>query len=300
MKNVFTSESVTAGHPDKICDQISDAILDECLKQDSNSRIACETAINSGIVVVMGEIATKASINIEGIVKRTIKDIGYTSDADGFALDECEVIISIKSQSPDIAVGVNKNADTGKTIGAGDQGMMFGYACDETEEYMPLPIVLAHRITKELERVRKQELLEYLRPDGKAQVTVEYDQNNRPKRIDTIVISTQHDEAVHLEKIKEDMELYIIKQCIPEKFIDKDTKVFINPTGRFVIGGPNGDSGLTGRKIIVDTYGGMARHGGGDFSGKIIRRLIVQRHTQRDISPKILWQPAWQQNVKSN
>jgi len=268
MKNVFTSESVTAGHPDKICDQISDAILDECLKQDSNSRIACETAINSGIVVVMGEIATKASINIEGIVKRTIKDIGYTSDADGFALDECEVIISIKSQSPDIAVGVNKNADTGKTIGAGDQGMMFGYACDETEEYMPLPIVLAHRITKELERVRKQELLEYLRPDGKAQVTVEYDQNNRPKRIDTIVISTQHDEAVHLEKIKEDMELYIIKQCIPEKFIDKDTKVFINPTGRFVIGGPNGDSGLTGRKIIVDTYGGMARHGGGAFSGK--------------------------------
>lgn len=268
MKKVFTSESVTAGHPDKVCDQISDAILDACIKQDKESRVACETAINSGVVLVMGEITSNASINIEELAINTIKKIGYVSPETGFDVENCKVIVSIKSQSPDIAIGVNKNEGIEKEIGAGDQGMMFGYACNQTEEFMPMPIILAHRITKRLEWLRKQNVLFYLRPDGKAQVTIEYDKNNKPKRIDTIVISTQHNADVSLETIKRDMLKHIIEPCMPPKLIDRNTKIFINPTGRFVIGGPDGDSGLTGRKIIVDTYGGMARHGGGAFSGK--------------------------------
>lgn len=264
MRYLITSESVTSGHPDKICDQISDAMLDECLAQDPESRVACEVAINTGLVLVMGEITTKARLDIPAIVKKTINEIGYVKDEDGFDPEAAEIKVSLKRQSPDIAQGVDQN----NGIGAGDQGMMFGYATDETEEYMPLSIMLAHRLTKQLEKARKTGMLSYLRPDGKSQVTVEYGNDNQPIRVDTVVLSAQHDETVTHEQIESDLIKKVIKECIPEKYLDEDTKFYINPTGRFVIGGPNSDSGLTGRKIIVDSYGGVARHGGGAFSGK--------------------------------
>ena len=263
-KILFTSESVTEGHPDKMCDQISDAILDACLSQDSDSRVACETAINTDFVLVMGKITTKAIIDIPSIVRKTVQEIGYETAEDGFDLQNAEIKVSIKQQSSDISQGVNRS----EYIGAGDQGMMFGYATDETEEYMPLAVVLAHRLAKRLEIIRKEGNLSYLRPDGKSQVTVEYGEDGYPVRVDTIVVSAQHDETVTHEQIEKDIIEEVIKKCIPEKYLDTDTKFLINPTGRFVIGGPYSDSGLTGRKIIVDTYGGMARHGGGAFSGK--------------------------------
>lgn len=264
MERLFTSESVTAGHPDKLCDQISDAILDACLSQDSDSRVACETAINTDFVLVMGEITTKAIIDIPSIVRKTVQEIGYETAEDGFDLQNAEIKVSIKQQSSDISQGVNRS----EYIGAGDQGMMFGYATDETEEYMPLAVVLAHRLAKRLEIIRKEGNLSYLRPDGKSQVTVEYGEAGYPVRVDTIVVSAQHDETVTHEQIEKDIIEEVIKKCIPEKYLDADTKFLINPTGRFVIGGPYSDSGLTGRKIIVDSYGGLARHGGGAFSGK--------------------------------
>lgn len=264
MKRLFTSESVTSGHPDKICDQISDAILDECIKQDSESRVACETAINIGLVLVMGEITTKATLDIPKIVRQTIKKIGYETESDGFELKTAEIKVSIKQQSPDIAQGVEQS----KTLGAGDQGMMFGYATDETKEYMPLSIILAHKLAKQLETVRKNGEIPYLKPDGKSQVTVEYGADGRPKRIETIIISAQHDENVSQKKIKKDIFEKVISVVIPKWYLDENTKIYTNPTGCFVVGGPNGDSGLTGRKIIVDSYGGVARHGGGAFSGK--------------------------------
>lgn len=264
MERLFTSESVTAGHPDKVCDQISDAILDACLSQDSDSRVACETAINTDFVLVMGEITTKAIIDIPSIVRKTVQEIGYETAEDGFDLQNAEIKVSIKQQSSDISQGVNRS----EYIRAGDQGMMFGYATDETEEYMPLAVVLAHRLAKRLEIIRKEGNLSYLRPDGKSQVTVEYGEDGYPVRVDTIVVSAQHDETVTHEQIEKDIIEEVIKKCIPEKYLDADTKFLINPTGRFVIGGPYSDSGLTGRKIIVDSYGGLARHGGGAFSGK--------------------------------
>ena len=264
MERLFTSESVTAGHPDKVCDQISDAILDACLSQDSDSRVACETAINTDFVLVMGKITTKAIIDIPSIVRKTVQEIGYETAEDGFDLQNAEIKVSIKHQSSDISQGVNRS----EYIGAGDQGMMFGYATDETEEYMPLAVVLAHRLAKRLEIIRKEGNLSYLRPDGKSQVTVEYGEDGYPVRVDTIVVSAQHDETVTHEQIEKDIIEEVIKKCIPEKYLDTDTKFLINPTGRFVIGGPYSDSGLTGRKIIVDSYGGLARHGGGAFSGK--------------------------------
>lgn len=264
MERLFTSESVTAGHPDKVCDQISDVILDACLSQDSDSRVACETAINTDFVLVMGEITTKAIIDIPSIVRKTVQEIGYETAEDGFDLQNAEIKVSIKQQSSDISQGVNRS----EYIGAGDQGMMFGYATDETEEYMPLAVVLAHRLAKRLEIIRKEGNLSYLRPDGKSQVTVEYGEDGYPVRVDTIVVSAQHDETVTHEQIEKDIIEEVIKKCIPEKYLDADTKFLINPTGRFVIGGPYSDSGLTGRKIIVDSYGGLARHGGGAFSGK--------------------------------
>lgn len=264
MERLFTSESVTAVHPDKVCDQISDAILDACLSQDSDSRVACETAINTDFVLVMGEITTKAIIDIPSIVRKTVQEIGYETAEDGFDLQNAEIKVSIKQQSSDISQGVNRS----EYIGAGDQGMMFGYATDETEEYMPLAVVLAHRLAKRLEIIRKEGNLSYLRPDGKSQVTVEYGEDGYPVRVDTIVVSAQHDETVTHEQIEKDIIEEVIKKCIPEKYLDADTKFLINPTGRFVIGGPYSDSGLTGRKIIVDSYGGLARHGGGAFSGK--------------------------------
>lgn len=264
MERLFTSESVTAGHPDKVCDQISDAILDACLSQDSDSRVACETAINTDFVLVMGKITTKAIIDIPSIVRKTVQEIGYETAEDGFDLQNAEIKVSIKQQSSDISQGVNRS----EYIGAGDQGMMFGYATDETEEYMPLAVVLAHRLAKRLEIIRKEGNLSYLRPDGKSQVTVEYGEDGYPVRVDTIVVSAQHDETVTHEQIEKDIIEEVIKKCIPEKYLDTDTKFLINPTGRFVIGGPYSDSGLTGRKIIVDSYGGLARHVGGAFSGK--------------------------------
>ncbi len=258
---LFTSESVTEGHPDKIADQISDAILDACLAQDPMSRVACETLTCTGLVVVAGEITTKAYVDFQKLVRETVANIGYTHSEYGFDSNTCAVISTINSQSPDIAMGV----DTG---GAGDQGMMFGYATNETPELMPTPISLAHKLAQKLSEVRKSGLMPYLRPDGKSQVTVEYDANNRPVRVDAIVISSQHDEQVHIDTLRADVIEHVIEAVIPAELLDENTKYHINPTGRFVIGGPMGDSGLTGRKIIVDTYGGMGRHGGGAFSGK--------------------------------
>lgn len=271
MKKLFTSESVTEGHPDKICDRISDAVLDSILQQDPDARVACETFVTTGLVNVMGEITTSAYVDIPAIVRETVRGIGYDRAKYGFDCDTCGVLSSIHEQSPDIAMGVNKSieAKTGEDAsgaGAGDQGMMFGYACDETPELMPLPISMAHRLAKQLTQVRKERTLPYLRPDGKTQVTVEYDEQG-PVRLDTVVVSTQHDPEVSLETIRRDIEAYVIRPVAGE-MMDADTIIHINPTGRFVIGGPAGDTGLTGRKIIVDTYGGYARHGGGAFSGK--------------------------------
>ncbi len=276
-KILFTSESVTEGHPDKICDQISDAILDALMEQDPMSRVACETAITTGLVLVMGEITTKAYVDIQKIVRDTIREIGYTRGKYGFDADNCGVITAIDEQSADIALGVDKALEAKEhqmtdseldAIGAGDQGMMFGFASNETEEYMPYPIALAHKLARQLAKVRKDGTLTYLRPDGKSQVTVEYDKEGKPVRLDAVVLSTQHDPEVTQEQIHEDIKKYVFDPVLPKEMIDEDTKFFINPTGRFVIGGPHGDSGLTGRKIIVDSYGGYGRHGGGAFSGK--------------------------------
>ena len=276
-RRLFTSESVTEGHPDKMCDAISDAILDALMEQDPMSRVACETATTTGMVLVMGEITTNAYIDIQKIVRDTIKEIGYTRGKYGFDAETCGVITAIDEQSTDIAMGVDKALEAKEhtmseeeidAIGAGDQGMMFGYASDETPEYMPYPIALAHKLSRKLTEVRKNGTLPYLRPDGKTQVTVEYDENGVPARLDAVVLSTQHDPEVTQDQIHKDIKKYVFDAIIPEGMVDEKTKFFINPTGRFVIGGPHGDSGLTGRKIIVDTYGGMARHGGGAFSGK--------------------------------
>ncbi len=276
-KKLFTSESVTEGHPDKMCDQISDAILDACMAQDPMSRVACETATTTGLIVVMGEITTNANIDYQKIVRDTVREIGYDRGKKGFDCDTCAVLVAMDKQSPDIAMGVDKALEAKENtmtdaeiaaIGAGDQGMMFGFACDETETYMPYPIDLAHQLTRKLTEVRKSGVLPYLRADGKSQVTVEYDENDRPVRLDAVVLSTQHGPQVSQEQIHEDIKKYVFDPVLPKEMIDEDTKFFINPTGRFVIGGPNGDAGLTGRKIIVDTYGGYARHGGGAFSGK--------------------------------
>ena len=276
-RHLFTSESVTEGHPDKMCDQISDAILDALMEQDPMSRVACETCTTTGLVMVMGEITTNAYVDIQKIVRDTVREIGYTRGKYGFDADTCGVITAIDEQSADIALGVDKALEAKENkmseeeiaaIGAGDQGMMFGYASDETPELMPYPISQAHKLARKLTEVRKDGTLKYLRPDGKTQVTVEYDENGTPKRLDAVVLSTQHDPDVTQEQIHEDIKKYVFDPIIPEGMVDENTKFFINPTGRFVIGGPHGDSGLTGRKIIVDTYGGMARHGGGAFSGK--------------------------------
>ncbi len=284
-KRLFTSESVTEGHPDKLCDQISDAILDELIKVDPDSRVACETAITTGLVLVMGEVTTKGYVDIQKVVRETIREIGYDRAKYGFDCDTCGVITALDEQSKDIAMGVDvalesrelskSNNDSAtiddkdkNDIGAGDQGMMFGYATDETKEYMPYPISLAHKLTRKLAAVRKDGTLKYLRPDGKAQVTVEYDENGVPSRLDAVVLSTQHNPDIEQEQLKRDIKKYVLDAVIPEGMVDENTKFYINPTGRFVIGGPQGDSGLTGRKIIVDTYGGYAHHGGGAFSGK--------------------------------
>jgi len=276
-RRLFTSESVTEGHPDKICDQISDSILDAILAKDANARVAAETSVTTGLVLVAGEITTSTYVDIPKIVREAIKEIGYTRAKFGFDAETCAVLTSIDEQSADIAMGVDQALESREglmsdeeieAIGAGDQGLMFGFACDETPELMPLPISLAHKLARRLTEVRKNDTLEYLRPDGKTQVTVEYDENGKPVRIDTIVISTQHSEDVTLEQIKKDLKEHVIEPVVPAELITDETKYFINPTGRFVIGGPQGDAGLTGRKIIVDTYGGYARHGGGAFSGK--------------------------------
>ncbi|MEF9946031.1 MAG: methionine adenosyltransferase [Lachnospiraceae bacterium] len=276
-KLLFTSESVTEGHPDKMCDQISDAILDALLEQDPMSRVACETAVTTGLVLVMGEITTNAYVDMQKIVRETVRDIGYDRAKYGFDAETCGVLTTIDEQSADIALGVDKafeakenkmSEEEIEAIGAGDQGMMFGYASNETPEYMPYPIALAHKMARRLSEIRKDGTLPYLRPDGKTQVTVEYDENGTPVRLEAVVLSTQHDPDVTQEQIHKDIKKYVFDEVLPEHMVDQETKLFINPTGRFVIGGPHGDSGLTGRKIIVDTYGGTARHGGGAFSGK--------------------------------
>ena len=275
-RHLFTSESVTEGHPDKICDQISDAILDAMLEQDPMSRVACETACTTGLVLVMGEVTTHAYVDIQKIVRETVRGIGYDRAKYGFDCDTCGVIVSLDEQSGDIAMGVDRSLEAKGTaaspeideIGAGDQGMMFGYACNETPELMPYPIMLAHKLTRQLAKVRKDGTMRYLRPDGKSQVTVEYDEENRPVRLEAVVLSAQHNPEITHEQIEADIRKYVFDPVLPAELIDENTKFFINPTGRFVIGGPQGDSGLTGRKIIVDTYGGFARHGGGALSGK--------------------------------
>ncbi|MCR5747086.1 MAG: methionine adenosyltransferase [Lachnospiraceae bacterium] len=274
-KRLFTSESVTEGHPDKVCDAISDAILDECMRQDPMSRVACETACCTGFVLITGEITTNAYIDMQKIARDTVKEIGYTKSEYGFDGNTCAILVAIDEQSSDIAMGVDKALEAKKgnltddlDTGAGDQGMMFGYATNETEEYMPYPISLAHKLVLQLTKVRKDGTLKYLRPDGKSQVSVEYDENGKPIRLEAVVLSTQHDDDVTQEQIHEDIKKYVFDPVLPKEMIDDNTKFFINPTGRFVIGGPHGDAGLTGRKIIVDTYGGYARHGGGAFSGK--------------------------------
>ena len=276
-KFLFTSESVTEGHPDKICDQISDAVLDAIMEQDPMSRVACETACTTGLVMVMGEITTNATVDFQKVVRDTVREIGYDRAKYGFDADTCAVMVTLDKQSTDIAMGVDKALEAKENtmsdedieaIGAGDQGMMFGYASDETEEYMPYPISLAHKLTRQLTKVRKDGTLSYLRPDGKSQVTVEYDENGTPIHLNAVVLSTQHDPDVTQEQIHADIKKYVFEPVLPKHLLDENTKYFINPTGRFVIGGPHGDSGLTGRKIIVDTYGGYARHGGGAFSGK--------------------------------
>lgn len=276
-KRLFTSESVTEGHPDKVCDAISDAILDACMEKDPMSRVACETAVCTGFVLVTGEITTNAYVDMQKIVRETVKEIGYTKSEYGFDGNTCAVLVAIDEQSADIAMGVDKALEAKENkmsdaeieaIGAGDQGMMFGYATNETEEYMPYPISLAHKLALQLTKVRKDGTLKYLRPDGKSQVSVEYDEAGKPVRLEAVVLSTQHDDDVTQEQIHEDIKKYVFDPILPQELIDADTKFFINPTGRFVIGGPHGDAGLTGRKIIVDTYGGYARHGGGAFSGK--------------------------------
>ena len=276
-KRLFTSESVTEGHPDKVCDAISDAILDACMEQDPMSRVACETCCCTGFVLVTGEITTKAHLDVQKIVRETVDEIGYNRGKIGFDADTCAVMVALDQQSADIAMGVEKALEAKENkmsdeeleaIGAGDQGMMFGYATNETEEYMPYPISLAHKLARQLTKVRKDGTLPYLRPDGKSQVSVEYDENGKPLRLEAVVLSTQHDPDVSQERIHEDVKKYVFDPILPKELLDADTKYFINPTGRFVIGGPHGDAGLTGRKIIVDTYGGYARHGGGAFSGK--------------------------------
>ena len=276
-KRLFTSESVTEGHPDKVCDAISDAVLDAIMEQDPNGRVACETCTNTGFVLVMGEITTSANIDIPAIVRKTVEEIGYTDAAYGFDANTCAVMVSLDKQSADIALGVDNALEAKENqmtdseidaIGAGDQGMMFGYATNETEEYMPYPIALAHKLARKLTEVRKNGTLSYLRPDGKTQVTVEYDENGKPIHLNAVVLSTQHDPDVTQEQIHEDIKKYVFDEVLPKELVNEKTQFFINPTGRFVVGGPHGDSGLTGRKIIVDTYGGYARHGGGAFSGK--------------------------------
>ena len=283
-KRLFTSESVTEGHPDKICDQISDAILDELMRQDPMSRVACETSITTGLVLVMGEITTEGYVDIQKVVRETIREIGYDRAKYGFDCDTCGVITALDEQSTDIAMGVDKALEAKENkmsdedidaIGAGDQGMMFGYATNETEELMPYPIALAHKLALKLTEVRKNGTLSYLRPDGKTQVTVEYDEEGKPVRLDAVVLSTQHDADVTQEQIHADIKKFVFDPVLPKEMVDENTKFFINPTGRFVIGGPNGDSGLTGRKIIVDTYGGYARHGGGAFSGKDLSLIHI-------------------------
>ena len=271
-KRIFTSESITEGHPDKICDACADRILDEILKQDKNARVACEVCTTTGFVLVMGEITTTAKVDYEKQVRDTLREIGYTDESTGIDADTCTVEIRLDTQSPDIAMGVDRSFESRTSDdadqGAGDQGLMFGYACNDTDEYMPLPIYLAHKLTKNLTALRKEGILPYLRPDGKSQVTVEYDENGKPFRIDAVVCSTQHDENVSQEQLHKDIMEKLFKETLPESMLDENTKYFINPTGRFTVGGPHGDSGLTGRKIIADTYGGMGRHGGGAFSGK--------------------------------
>ncbi len=272
MKRLFTSESVTEGHPDKLCDYISDSILDAYFEKDPNARVACETVAGKGQILVTGEITSSANVDIEQIVRNTVREIGFDNAETDIDYKTCKVLLNISKQSSDIALGVDKSLESKsgskeESEGAGDQGMMFGFATDETDEYMPMPIYLAHKLAKRLTEVRKQKIIDYIRPDGKVQVTVEYE-NDRPKRIDTIVVSTQHEATADLEKLKQDIKEYVVKPIVPEELLDENTRYFINPTGRFVIGGPLGDSGLTGRKIIVDTYGGYSRHGGGAFSGK--------------------------------
>ena len=292
MKRLFTSESVTEGHPDKLCDYISDSILDSFLEKDENSRVACETVAGKGEIFITGEITSKAEVDIEKVVRQAIKEVGYDNSEIDMDYRTCKIIISLSKQSPDIALGVDKSLETKKgegieSEGAGDQGLMFGFACDETKELMPLPILLAHRLAKRLSEVRKQKIISYLRPDGKVQVTIEYN-DGKPVRVDTIVISTQHDSDVDLDVLKKDIKDKVIKEIVPKELLDEKTKYYINPTGRFVIGGPLGDSGLTGRKIIVDTYGGYARHGGGAFSGKDATKVdrsaaYMMRHIAKNI-----------------